>query len=220
MNSLLSSSQLWALAAGDVLFHSNGFSYADEYALSKGEVDIDIIREEFLHESWSIVDEESAYSTLNWLAEVGHRSEFNRVRNLMSLMTPQRQEQYIESQQEEFRAINAKVVQRYDKVLPEAGILAWDLGRAAAVCYLSAEIGYISKEYAWSYLLDNAVQLQQSYSSWQEYGLAYIIGRQFWDKDLDDSSTMLHHRLIQRQLTVPECPWSFLPWNTKLNHDL
>jgi len=216
MNSLLSSSQLWALAAGDILLQSNGYMYANEYAPDNGNRDIDGIKDVVLGEGWSIVDEESAYRILNWLTEEGHRIEFNHVRGILRVMTTKQQDLYIASLKDEYKTINARIVQRYDKLLPESGILAWDLGRAATICHFCAEVGYISQEYAWSYLLNNANQIQQSYSDWTEYGLAYIIGRQFWEKELDESSTSMHLGLIQRQLTDTNCPWSFLPWNTSL----
>lgn len=216
MNNLLSSGQLWALAAGDILLHANGFTYANEYAPDEGSCSIDDLKDVLLREWWSIVDEESAYSTLNWLTEEGHRIDFNQLRGILRVMTTKQQDLYIASLQDEYKAINARIVQRYDKLLPESGILAWDLGRAATICYFCAEVGYIPREYAWSYLLNNANQIQQSYRSWTEYGLAYIIGRQFWQKELDDSSTSIHLEVIQRQLTDTNCPWSFLPWNSKL----
>jgi len=218
MNNLLSSSQLWALAAGDILLHANGFTYANEYASDEGSCSIDDLKDVLLREWWSIVDEESAYSTLNWLTEEGHRIDFNQLRGILRVMTTKQQDLYIASLQDEYKAINARIVKRYDKLLPESGILAWDLGRAATICYFCAEVGYIPREYAWSYLLNNANQIQQSYRSWTEYGLAYIIGRQYWQKELDDSSTSIHLELIQRQLTDTNYPWSFLPWNTKLKY--
>ncbi|WMT43354.1 DUF1266 domain-containing protein [Paenibacillus sp. D2_2] len=216
MNNLLSSSQLWALAAGDILLNANGYVFANEYAPDKGSRNIDDIKDVLLGEGWSIVDEESAYDTLNSLSEIGHREDFNQTREIVRFMTTKQQDLYIASLKDEYKTINARIVQRYDKLLPESGILAWDLGRAASICHFCAEVGYFSREYAWSYLLNNANQIQQSYSNWIEYGLAYIIGRQFWQKELDDSSTSMHLQFIKRQLTDTNCPWSFLPWNTKL----
>lgn len=218
MNTLLSSSQLWALAAGDILLHANGFTYAHEYAPDEESCSFDVLKNVLLREGWSIVDEESAYRILNWLAEEGHRTDFNQLRGILRVMTIKQQDLYIASLQDEYKEINARIVQRYDKLLPESGILAWDLGRAATICHFCAEVGYIPREYAWSYLLNNANQVQQSYRSWTEYGLAYIIGRQFWQKELDASSTSTHLESIQRQLTDSDCPWSFLPWETKLKY--
>lgn len=218
MNTLLSSSQLWALAAGDILLHANGFTYAYEYAPDEESCSFDVLKNVLLREGWSIVDEESAYRILNWLAEEGHRTDFNQLRGILRVMTTKQQDLYIASLQDEYKEINARIVQRYDKLLPESGILAWDLGRVATICHFCAEVGYIPREYAWSYLLNNANQVQQSYRSWTEYGLAYIIGRQFWQKELDASSTSTHLESIQRQLTDSDCPWSFLPWDTKLKY--
>lgn len=218
MNTLLSSSQLWALAAGDILLHANGFTYAHEYAPDEESCSFDVLKNVLLREGWSIVDEESAYRILNWLAEEGHRTDFNQLRGILRVMTTKQQDLYIASLQDEYKEINTRIVQRYDKLLPESGILAWDLGRAATICHFCAEVGYIPREYAWSYLLNNANQVQQSYRSWTEYGLAYIIGRQFWQKELDASSTSTQLESIQRQLTDSDCPWSFLPWDTKLKY--
>lgn len=217
MSSHLSKSQLWALALGDVLLHNNRVHFTCQYDLARSGAEGDRINQEVLVDAWDIRDESSAWRVLNWLTvEGGHRVKFDRLRSGLPLMTPQQQNRYISSIQDEFSAVELLIIQRYHRHLPTAGILAWDLGRAAFICHLCMTFGHIQQEEAWHYLMQNAQLIQQSYASWEEYGMAYIIGRQFWAKELEDEVTVGHIRHIRHSLNQSDSPWRILSWNMEL----
>lgn len=217
MSHALNKSQLWALALGDVLLDINGFDFACQYDMAQSGVHADRVNQEVLVDSWNISDESSAWRVLNWLKnDGGHRVEFDRLRKALPFMAPQQQNRYISSIQDEFSAAEMLIIQRYHRLLPAAGILAWDLGRAAFICHLCMEFGYIQLEEAWHYLMQNAKWIQQSYASWEEFGMAYIIGRQFWAKKLEDEVTEGHIRHISHPLNQSESPWRVLPWDIEL----
>lgn len=177
----------------------------------------EIIKNEILDDSWDVTDEQSTFRALNFLGERGgHRTEFNHLRRMISILTPKQQDEYIQSLQDKHHIAEMKVVQRYYPFLPPSEILAWDAGRSAFICHLCYQVGYITYEQAWAHLMQNAIQIQSAYSSWEEFGSAFIIGRQFWRKELDDDYTEQHLSMIHDQLANPDHIWNTLPWNLHL----
>lgn len=216
MSNKLSTDQLWALAVGDVLLSINGYEYECDYDSGRSGVTLDKAVN-ILEDGWSISDENTAWSRLKGLTEGGgHRKELDQIRNVLSVMTHENQKHYITSFQDEIKVTELKIVQRYYRLLPHSGILAWDLGRAAFVCHLCLESGYIHKDEAWAFLMNNASIIQQSYASWQEYGTAYIIGRQFWGSEYEDELTKENLNLISSQFNKPDSLWVVLPWDTAM----
>ncbi|MEC0372199.1 DUF1266 domain-containing protein [Paenibacillus chibensis] len=217
MNNKLSESQLWALAAGDVLLSGNGYDFACAYDTERSGINAAKVNQEVLLDGWSISDHLSAWKSLRFLTvEGGHHEAFDRRRFALSVMNAQQHNQYISSFHDEMIIAELTIVQHYHGLLPAAGVLAWDLGRAAFIGHLCMEFGLIDPEEAWPFLIHNASLLQQSYASWEEFGTAYIIGRQFWAKSLDPDQTEKHLGTIIGQMQDPNSPWAILPWELKL----
>ncbi len=215
MSKELSTGQLWALAAGDVLLSANGYEYSCEYDTGRSGINPNKAIE-ILAEGWGVTDDITAWSRLEGLTVGGHRKEVDQLRSVMSVMTHEQQLHYISSFQDPIKVTDLSIIQRYYRLLPLSGILSWDLGRAAFICHLCLESGYIQKDEAWSFLMKNASHIQQSYSSWQEYGTSYIIGRQFWAGEIEDEHTQQNLNFISSQFTKPDSPWAILPWYTDL----
>ncbi|WP_068618405.1 DUF1266 domain-containing protein [Paenibacillus tuaregi] len=214
----LSIGQKWALAIGETLLSLNGYSFNNNYYFIMDEEETASAADR-LYDYWDINDKESAWSTLNILYEGGHNTRFfNLHRDRLSIMSPDKQEQYISTFTEQESKNELLIIQRYYDCLPRSGIHAWDLGRASYVCYTCLQLNYIEHDKAWSYLMKNAELAQQSYASWQEFGTAYMVGRQLWAGELDQERTEEHQWLIRNQFSDPNGPWLILPWDTDLRN--
>ncbi|MDQ0170961.1 DUF1266 domain-containing protein [Paenibacillus tundrae] len=212
MHSLLDTRQQWTLAAGAILLEANGLDFAAGY-------DIDILegkREgitEMLNRGWSIRDEESFQRQMESFREDrGHQAGFDQDRALLSVMTYQEQENYICSIKDEKRRAQFRVIQVYDSRLNTAGIYAWDWGRAIAITRMAMQIGYVDEETAWAFMYEMAQRIQTAYSSWTEFGLAYIIGRQYWHENFEEHEALEHFSLIEPLLKRTDSPWNLLRW--------
>lgn len=65
-------------------------------------------------------------------------------------------------------------------------------------------------------MLKAATIAQKSYSSWREYGLAYIAGRQTWLANISSESAEEQLEKIKSLIMDKNSPWNTLEWNLKL----
>jgi len=92
-------------------------------------------------------------------------------------------------------------------------LAAWDLGRIVNVARWSHNLDYMDFDEMKSYVLDAAREAQRRYPSWEEYSLAYLVGRYEWGgEDMQDLMLDIHKMLLTR----PNSPWRLLAWNTPL----
>jgi hypothetical protein len=60
-------------------------------------------------------------------------------------------------------------------------LLAWDMARCVMVARHAFHVVYLRESEAWNYVRDAARMVQQSYTSWEEYGRRYLRGRMRWN---------------------------------------
>ncbi|WP_164848662.1 DUF1266 domain-containing protein [Paenibacillus sp. DCT19] len=212
MHSLLDTRQQWTLAAGAILLEANHLEFAAGY-------DIDLLegkREgitEMLDRAWSSRDEESFRRQVESFRENrGHGADFDQDRALLSVMNYEEQENYIGGIIDEKRAAQFRVIQFYDSRLNTAGVSAWDWGRAISITRMAMQIGYMDEEMAWAFMFEMAQRIQRAYSSWTEFALAYIIGRQYWSEEFDEDGALEHFSLIEHLFERPDSPWNLMHW--------
>lgn len=212
MHSLLDTRQQWTLSAGAILLEANHLDFAAGYDIDKLEGKREGITK-MLSGGWSIRDEESFRRRMDSFREnMGHQEGFDQDRALLSVMNHQEQENYICNLIDEKRRAQYRVIQVYDSRLNAAGICAWDWGRAIAITRMAMQIGYVDVETAWAFMYEMAQRIQRAYSSWTEFGLAYIIGRQYWHEDFEVDEALEHFSLIEPLLGRPESPWNLMRW--------
>lgn len=212
MHSLLDARQQWTLAAGAILLEANRLEFATGY-------DIDMLegkREgitEMLDRAWSIRDEESFQRQVESFRENrGHGADFDQDRALLSVMNYQEQENYIRGIIDEKRSAQFKIIQVYDSRLNTAGVSAWDWGRAISITRMAMQIGYMAEDAAWAFMHEMAQRIQRAYSSWAEFALAYIIGRQYWSEEFNEDEALAHFELIEPLLERTDSPWNLMRW--------
>jgi hypothetical protein len=164
---------------------------------------------------WNIHNREDLLKSLTWLENGGHRQEFAELGARASRL-----------QQDELNRIvvtlsrddaNSLLVARrnYEK-LGFRSLVGWDYARYIMLCRQGYTVGYLTEDEAWSRILPAARILQQTFSSWQDLGENYLIGREFWslDQTLKDGRQM--RDTYTKLLVDPVSPWNRIPWTLDL----
>ena len=213
----LTQAKLWMLSLGAILAVQNDAPNDILYFYEKTKEAVEDIKR-CLKRDWGIADKQKLLSTLDWLLTDGHGVDFLRDRYYISTLSEDAQNAYLESlSKQSSEYIKFQLVKNYDKNLPQAGVLAWDYGRYVFLCRCGVLIDLISEEEAWKLMLKPAKLAQKAYSSWREYGLAYIAGRQTWLANISSESAEEQLEKIKSLIMDKNSPWNILDWNVKLD---
>ena len=141
---------------------------------------------------------------------------FNLLRQQQAVMTQQEKNNLLQKLGNQYKL---RIVMQYDKVLPKAGILAYEISQYVSICQLSSYLGYLSK----SELLENlhpvALLAQTNYSSFREYGIASTVGLLFYQahgQHSDDAFYRTAFKTLSYCLNEPYSYWRNLDWNLAL----
>lgn len=207
----------WLLASGAML------SVKNRDGFDKLEVDrsVGVVKSEIL-DGWGIVDRESAIKILNWLKDSGHRAEFLYTHAIIMMSTNGNAEAYDEFRDKEMamQIADGVTIKSYDfafknrESLYPKSLVAWDFVRLVNVARWSYTAGYISEDEAWRYMLLAGQKLQSEYSSWKQLADHYILGRTYWNHNVDhpELQSSINYLLSKNS----ESLWNKYPWNQKL----
>jgi len=210
----ISASQYWALSAGGMLSENNQ-EPMDRVITGDPVTAQDIAKQkQRMSQSWQVSDRASLLQTLSWLEKEGHRAAWDELARYQSsggLALNSVAAKYKLDPNE----MNDKVVlvRKYSPSFGRKSILAWDYGRYINVCRWGVTCGYLSESEAWRYMMPIARTIQRTFSSWNDFGLNYIVGRQFWDNTSDPETLQMYQWLC----SSPESPWKKAAWNTDLS---
>lgn len=126
----------------------------------------------------------------------------------LSLMDPQKQG--------ERKAYQYMVIDRYDRMLPPAGILAYDIANYTSLCRLGTYIGCVKEEDMMSSLQGAAIMAQKNYKSFEEFGYAGTIGLLFQAGKVGDKEYRDYFYELNKILTHKDSYWNNLDWNMEL----
>lgn len=212
----LTQAQLWILSLGAVLAEQNNSRHDILYGYGRTKEAMDSMRH-VLKRDWGIASKSKLLSTLNWLLTDGHGVDFLKERYYISTLSEEAKNAYIESLNKgSSEYVQSQLVKVYDKSLPQAGVSAWDYGRYVFLCRCAAATDLISEKEAWELMLKAAKLAQKAYSSWREYALAYIAGRQTWLTNISSDSAEDQLERIKTLIIDPNSPWKVLDWYVKI----
>ncbi len=185
-----------------------------------------------LEQWWDITDKDSFYETTSHLKNVGHRTSVATALDSYYLVDPE----YYNSL-DRFEAVEHKtrVQSNYQNIFLENtdGFIAWDYCRYAWLYENGVTAGYVEKTEAMYNMVWIGKKLQEQYSSWQELGEDYLLGRQIWKLEINSNKTKLYRNgnhcnlffsntddliVYQKLLNNNDSPWSQTPWDTKLEY--
>lgn len=189
----MTNNRVWGLAVGDILAYLN----VDTLTSLSSTMSSEQLKDTLLLQWWDIDSRKNLIYMIAWLQNEGHNQQYRLVKQDRSADNAYR-----------------KFLDNYSEEIGESGLIAWDLGRAAALVRWGYLAEYLSEKELWEYLQDFAIVLQSTYQSWQQYGRHFSIGGGFWE-----NTVLLDKR---KQITIdflvnnPHSNWQKLDWNMPL----
>ena len=213
--SLSSETRQWLIAAGGIL----SFQNKEGFEKLTCTIPVADIRAYILKDWWGVTDRKSTFSTLDWLEKEGHRSDFIQIREKIEFFTQGDKTTYEELREELLKEYKESVI-AYDFAfqhlndLKQKSLIAWDFARQINIARWAYSAGFISEEEAWSYMYRAGIQIQKTYSSWDEFAEHYVLGRTFWANTSSHPET---RSAINWLLTNKTSPWKKISWDQKLD---
>lgn len=148
-----------------------------------------------LRQAWGVRSRADALRALWELLQYGHSFDAFR------MLTPQgAKEARAEDDDDRLRQLRA--ARRSTRWLRTKLLLAWDLGRASNVVSWSRIAGYITPAELQGFLVPAARRARATYTSWQEFGEHYCLGREYWFGEATDE-----REAMAALLAAPRSPW-------------
>lgn len=96
-----------------------------------------------------------------------------------------------------------------------ASIVAWDAARVVHVSRLMFDAGLVDERTAFEAIAQAVDLSRPAYSSWREFGQAFVVGRAFWTcfgTGRPDASSGSLGRKVDQLLEKEGSPWLTVPW--------
>lgn len=184
-------------------------------------------RNTILQDWWGIHGKDSAFETLDYLRDKGHRYYFPTVLEMMKMDSADAQRELVRSRMQNqedaektissFNNLMASIdaLKKEGTITSEAdiervGVVGWDVGRLSFMTRLCYEAKYLTEDEAWSYL-DAADRIaHEGLGSWKDLADSYVLGRYFWT-GVDGNSSVI--RVYANDLlNKPKSPWTVIPF--------
>lgn len=204
----LDDTQLRLLAFGAPLLVYNS-EQVDSY---ESEYDIDTIKNQ-MNDWWGIKNRKNTWEIVHWLLEEGHHAEADEALRILhekgiEAFTGQQPKGKMK---DVLLIRNLMLQQGYCNAqeIPATAI-AWDLVRVVNVGRWTYLCGYISFDEMWQIMETAEQEALRHFSSWEEYGRSFVMGRGVWHGDPEDCTTA--QEIIETLLGKDESPWKQIPW--------
>ena len=160
---------------------------------------------------WNVTDRESTLEIVKWLLEEGHHADADealekvRKRGIENISQEERDDEeskmgdvclIAESMEENGWCPGGKM---------PGSVIAWDLVRLVNLGRWAYLCGYVNEDEMWQIMQDAADTALEHFSSWEEYGASFVMGRGVWHGDPDDSETA--YEIVSLLLEDDESPW-------------
>ena len=160
---------------------------------------------------WNITDRESTLEIVRWLLHEGHHADADAALALMRGDQPEAGNP--EEKAEDVQSIAEFMVENgycTAETLPRT-VIAWDLVRIANLGRWALHAGYLSEEEMWQVMQVAADAAREHFSSWEEYGRSFAMGRGVWHGDEEDCQTAWE--IVTALFEAEPSPWRQIPWN-------
>jgi hypothetical protein len=209
----------WALGCCAVLMERN---YSRHDTLEVKPINESVVHSirGLLDEWWGIRNKKDLLESLQSLETRGHRSSFDRTAAQIVALSDEQYKAITEPVKDDKEKLQElEVARKYAARLAGKSILGWDYARYIAVCRWGYTVGLFSEEEAWDKIMPIAKKLQGRFTSWEDLGCNYLIGRQFWSYKETIKNGALYEDAYQRLTDMPSSPWNKYPWNMNLDSD-
>ena len=160
---------------------------------------------------WNVTDRESTLEIVKWLLEEGHHADADealkelRKRGLAGISQEERDDE--ESKMGDVCLIAESMDENGwcpGGQMP-GSVIAWDLVRVVNLGRWAYLCGYLTEDEMWQIMQLAADTALEYFSSWEEYGMSFVMGRGVWHGDPDDSETA--YEIVSLLLEDDESPW-------------
>ena len=160
---------------------------------------------------WNVTDHESTLEIVKWLLEEGHHADADealkelRKRGLAGISQEERDDE--ESKIGDVCLIAESMDENGwcpGGQMP-GSVIAWDLVRVVNLGRWAYLCGYLTEDEMWQIMQLAADTALEYFSSWEEYGMSFVMGRGVWHGDPDDSETA--YEIVSLLLKDNESPW-------------
>ncbi|MBL0187454.1 MAG: DUF1266 domain-containing protein [Candidatus Obscuribacter sp.] len=111
------------------------------------------------------------------------------------------------------------LVMKYGDEFGERGVTGYDLGRSTNLCRDAVRAGILTEKEGLMIMLHNASALQSTYKSWEQYHREYLVGRSFWNPDIQAQDQAGMQLAANSYLKDPQSPICQIPWNTPISYE-
>lgn len=169
-----------------------------------------------LEDWWNVTDRDSTLGIVRWLLEDGHHAEADealaeiRTRGFENISQEERLDE--DSKMGDVCLIMESMLENGwcpEDRMPES-VIAWDLVRVVNLGRWAYLCGYVNADEMWQIMQVAADTAVEHFSSWEEYGRSFIMGRGVWHGDPDDSETA--KEIVELLLENDESPWKQSYW--------
>ncbi|MBO8464487.1 MAG: DUF1266 domain-containing protein [Bacteroidetes bacterium] len=180
------------------------------------EEDVESIRST-IESWWNVTDRESTLEIVKWLLEEGHHADADealkelRKRGLAGISQEERDDE--ESKMGDVCLIAESMEENGwcpGGQMP-GSVIAWDLVRVVNLGRWAYLCGYVNEDEMWQIMQVTADTALEYFSSWEEYGTSFVMGRGVWHGDPDDSETA--YEIVSLLLEDSESPWKKSSFN-------
>ena len=174
------------------------------------EEDVESIRST-IESWWNVTDRESTLEIVKWLLEEGHHADADkalekvRKQGLGNISQEERDDE--ESKMGDVCLIAESIEENGwcpGGQMPNS-VIAWDLVRVVNLGRWAYLCGYVNEDEMWQIMQVAADTALEHFSSWEEYGASFVMGRGVWHGDPDDSETA--YEIVSLLLEDDESPW-------------
>lgn len=210
----LSKAQLWMLALSCILTENNHDRH-DILYIGNDIEDMTLC----LRRDYGIKNRNDLISCLKELENGSDfYTNFLDKSNFLSALSENSQDIYLsELNKESEKYKDYCIVKNYNFSIGSGMLRSWDYGRYVFLCRSGAFLNYISEKETWELIKRVAKKAQKYYSSWKEYGMAYLVGKQYWQDLLTKDYADEQIELVKNLITKEDSPWNMLDWNTPLD---
>ena len=160
---------------------------------------------------WNVTDRESTLEIVKWLLEEGHHAEADKALEKVRKRGIENISQEERDDEESKMGDVCLIAESMDEngwcpggQMP-GSVIAWDLVRLVNLGRWAYLCGYVNEDEMWQIMQVAADTALEHFSSWEEYGTSFIMGRGVWHGDPDDSETA--YEIVSLLLEDDESPW-------------
>lgn len=209
----LSDRQLWLLATSGMLSQLNRQRH--DTLLPFGDEKVPAMQKDVklcLERDWEITSLEGLSDTMMYLHD---KVTFKADQDSWELMSePELRKASTMHSLGDYRNV-LDMVMNYQFNLPQSDT-GWHYGRCSWLIRMSAFVNYISEEEAWSLLEENGERIRSAFSSWEEFGISYMVGAQYWRRGTYTAEAVRRYtRHFLFLLTNTNSPWKHVKWEVR-----